>query len=79
MECELCDSERIVKLDIDNVSEVKGTVSGIEFSAYIPMDIGIGEDDEINFEYCLECGHIQGDFPMPTTELEDERSLELRS
>jgi len=37
---------------------------------YVPGDFGIGGGDYIRFDYCLECGKIQGDFPLEITELE---------
>jgi len=37
---------------------------------YPPIDMGIGGGDYISFHYCLECGQIQGKFPLPKTMLE---------
>ena len=32
---------------------------------YVPRDLGIGSGDYLEFEYCLDCGQIQGsDFPI---------------
>jgi hypothetical protein len=36
---------------------------------YVARDLGIGGDD-VNFDYCLDCGQIQGKFPLPLTERE---------
>ena len=37
---------------------------------YVPYDLGIGEVDYVRFTYCLDCGKIQGTFPLedPNTE-----------
>jgi len=40
----------------------------IDYEGYVPMYMGIGGGDYVEFGYCLNCGQIQGDFPieMPT-------------
>lgn len=41
-----------------------------EKDGYVPSDMGIGGGDYIEFEWCLDCGQIQGTFPRLMTELE---------
>ena len=36
----------------------------------VPRDPGIGGDD-IHPAYCLDCGQIQGMFPLPPTQMEE--------
>ena len=31
---------------------------------YVPENLNIGGGDYIEFTYCLQCGKIQGDFPI---------------
>lgn len=45
-----------------------GVVVGTEFDGYVPDDIGIGGGDYVEFTWCLECGQIQGQFPLETPE-----------
>lgn len=33
-------------------------------SYYVPVKMGIGGGSYITFTYCLDCGQIQGDFPI---------------
>ena len=36
-------------------------------SGYVPEGIGVGaedSDDYVEFTYCLDCGQIQGEFPV---------------
>lgn len=63
--CQKCKSERVL--------EIQGKVSdcfdmwdnqGREYSGYVPDDLGIGGNKDIQFHYCLECGQIQGEFPV---------------
>lgn len=39
---------------------------------YVPLDMGISSRDSnsVVFSWCLECGQIQGKFPLPTTKME---------
>lgn len=53
-------------------------VGGKEGDGYVPYDMGIGGGDYVEFTYCLDCGRIQGKFPLPKTELEEERSPQDR-
>lgn len=43
---------------------------GQSYDGYVLSGIGIGGGDYVEFKYCLDCGQIQGDFPIssdPTT------------
>jgi hypothetical protein len=35
-----------------------------EMNSYVPNHLGIGGGDYIRFDYCLDCGKIQGSFPI---------------
>ncbi len=39
---------------------------GLCYDDYVPGDIGIGSGcgDYVEFKYCLNCGQIQGEFPL---------------
>ena len=37
---------------------------------YVPRDLGVGGGDDVHFTYCLDCGQIQGRFPVPPTRTE---------
>lgn len=39
-------------------------------STYLPQKIGVGGGDDIGFDYCLDCGQIQGMWPLPKTSFE---------
>lgn len=41
-----------------------------ESDDYVPKDMNIGGGDYIRFSYCLDCGKIQNEFPLPKTDLE---------
>ena len=43
---------------------------------YVPYDMGVGGGDYFKLKWCLDCGQIQGAFPLPQTELEGAAELE---
>ena len=45
-------------------------LAGERHSGYVPRDLGIGGGDDIGFDYCLDCGQVQGAFPLPPSRME---------
>ena len=45
-------------------------LAGRQHHGYVPRDLGIGGGDDVQFDYCLDCGQLQGTFPLPPTESE---------
>ena len=43
-----------------------------EYDGECPRDIGIGGGDYINIDYCLECGKIQGNFPIEDPQFHED-------
>jgi hypothetical protein len=37
---------------------------------YVPRDMEVGGGDYVDIEWCLDCGQLQGKFPVPLTKLE---------
>ncbi len=37
---------------------------------YVPNDLGIGGGDYVEFRLCLNCGQMQGNYPMAVSALE---------
>lgn len=71
MACQRCKSERVGEAS-GKCSDLTGfRLGNIDVhSVYVPGDWGIGGGDYLEFNYCLDCGQIQGDWPLPETELE---------
>lgn len=75
MICKNCKSARIS--DINAKSDDRNTISvgnKEEHSCYVPRDMNIGGGDYVSFSYCLDCGMMQGNFPLPETELEQKET-----
>lgn len=72
MSCQKCNSDNIISVtgktsDLVNIQHT----NGIEISGYIPENLGIGSGDYLRFRVCLDCGQIQGVWPVT---LEDDES-----
>ncbi len=68
--CQACKSERIMSIYAKCSDLCVCNFGEHEHQGYVPSDIGVGGGDDVQFEYCLDCGQIQGDFPLPACDLE---------
>jgi hypothetical protein len=76
MSCKKCNSNRVAEVgakcsDMFNVNLGDSTHEG-----YVPKDLGIGGGDYVEFEFCLDCGQLQGNFPLPPAQIEKDISDE---
>lgn len=67
-----CGSERIANVTAKCSDMCCIDFAGTEYDGYVPDDMGIGDGsgDYVTFSYCLDCGTIQGQFPLPPTSME---------
>ena len=76
MNCKKCSSERVAKVS-GKCSDMCSVRTGChKLNDYVPSDMGIGGGDYLEFDYCLNCGQLQGEFPIPKTELETEENAD---
>ena len=68
--CQECESDRIADVNARCNDMFFAEVNGNEHEGYVPTDLGIGSGDYVRFSFCLECGQIQGDFPLTETSIE---------
>ncbi len=64
MSCDACGSDRVVSVSGKCNDQCNVSYKQMERDDYIPKDMGIGGGDYLEFDYCLECGKIQGNFPL---------------
>lgn len=72
MNCK-CGSKRIVDVvgKTSDLCNVRFTQTGKEKDGYVPDDMNIGGGDYLDFSLCLNCGQIQGEWPLEIFEEED--------
>lgn len=66
IKCQRCDSDRIVAVG----GKLMAIYSGYGYQKEIPGHLNIGSSNAILFEYCKNCGQIQGNFPEEINKLE---------
>jgi len=71
MACE-CGSERIAMVNAKCSDLCQFVIDDYEKVGYVQSDVGIGDGDYIEFDYCLDCGRIQGKFPVETPKKEED-------
>lgn len=75
MKCQSCGSKRLVTLWMKCNDLASVTFKGREYDGSIPDDLGIQGGDDPSFTHCLNCGHIQGTWPLPKSYLEKKGQL----
>lgn len=72
MACKTCKSERVAGLSA-KCSDMCfiNYPDGSEKDGYVPSDIGIGGGDYVEFDWCMDCGQIQSEFPVAIPDAEE--------
>jgi hypothetical protein len=68
-----CGSTRLADVSAETRDTVAVYCPGREFHGYLPDDMGLITPDsfaDMQFIFCLNCGQIQGTWPLPETDLE---------
>jgi len=74
MSCQDCKSERVISVYGKTSDLCAVSIGEHDHDGYVPSDMNIGGGDDLAFDFCADCGQIQGHFPLPTTELEGAKS-----
>lgn len=72
MNCQRCGSERILRAGCKCSDRFVCNIGMLDHDGYVPNDLGIGGGDYVEFDLCLDCGQLQGNFPLPQTEMEKD-------
>ena len=70
MSCQSCKSDRVLSISAKCADLCGGTFKGKEFEGYAPSVNNICKGDYIDVTICLECGQVQGAFPVTYVEEE---------
>ena len=66
MTCDKCESKRILMLSAKCSDLFHAYIGDKEINGYVPNNLNIGGGDYVEFNSCLDCGKIQGEFPVNT-------------
>jgi hypothetical protein len=75
MKCQKCDSDRVLNVSGKCSDMCSYSLKGQEADGYVPDDMGVGGGDYLEVNVCLDCGQLQGEWPLPKTELEKESEM----
>lgn len=68
-----CEADRVMTISGKCSDNFCASIGDKEYDGYVPDDIGVGSDDYINFKFCLECGFLQGEYPLKKTSIEKQK------
>jgi len=73
MPCDNCKSNRLIGIYAKSSDRNVMWIGhfNYEHDGYVLPDLGIGGDDDVSFTYCLDCGKIQGTFPISDDTVRD--------
>lgn len=76
MSCIKCGSEKIISILGHCVDRFNAQFGNREYEGYVPYGLEIGGGDDVQFDYCAECGQIQGKFPIDPECFKDEEEID---
>ena len=74
MSCDQCGSKRLLNISAKCADTFYASSQGKE-TYNIPLKANLGEDDYLSFGLCLNCGKVQGAFPVAKLYFELESTL----
>ena len=72
MRCQKCGGIRIARINAKCDDRCGIDIGDAENDGYVPRDMGVGGGDYVMFHWCLDCGQIQGKWPLSPTDVEIE-------
>jgi len=78
MNCQRCDSSRIADMSAKCSDLCFVRVGDCDKDGYVPDDMGVGGSDYVEMKWCLECGQIQGKWPLDKCSIELLEGVKMR-
>lgn len=81
MGCQKCQSQRILSVgcktsDCCYASFGSEELGQLEHDGYVPSGIGIGGGDYLEMNICMDCGQVQGKFPVKDAAIKEAFGVE---
>lgn len=70
-QCKKCGSESILHFSGNTSDRFDATFKGMEHQGYVLSGLNIGGGDYIEIDVCMQCGHMQGDWPVADERVRD--------
>lgn len=70
MKCQRCNGNRVANISAKCSDCCSVCINKYNESGYVPKDMGVGGDDYVKISWCLDCGQIQGKWPLKQCEAE---------
>ena len=64
IKCSKCQSDKIAQVQGRVKDLFNLRVKDFEYEGYVLHNLNIGSGDDLEFDYCLDCGQMQGKFPI---------------
>lgn len=77
--CQRCHSERVLGINAKCSDMCSIRMGSNESEGYAPSAPGIGGGDYIETDICLDCGQVQGKFPLKKIDEEEEWEEEAKA
>jgi hypothetical protein len=62
--CQHCQHDRLLSVSAKCSDCFSASYQGRSIDGYVPRDLNIGGGDYVEFQLCLACGQVQGEFPV---------------
>lgn len=76
MNCQKCKSGRVLDISGKCSDCCSYELNGKSSHGYVPDDMGVGGGDYLEIMVCLDCGQLQGTWPLPETKTEQQQAEE---
>ena len=73
MICQRCESTRILEASAHADDRQAWRIGNKDGDGYLPGDFGIGRGEDMMIAVCLDCGQLQGKWPLPPSEFETSK------
>ena len=62
--CDKCNSDRVASIQGKCSDQFSMLFQGEDIQGEVPKNLNIGEGDYIEMGICMDCGKVQGKFPV---------------
>lgn len=78
MACQRCNSERVALINgkTSDMCQFKCQADGVDHIGYVPQLPGFGGGDYLVMHVCMECGTVQGTFPLTREDVQEACGIE---